>query len=484
MVFAEFSSFGTLLVLGMLVPVAAFAAGCAVAAWLIRSSGSLSRTTTSSNQRESEAACAAERAIMAAQRIQDLAKHVVSHVGDHGSKVEAFNSDLQAMAGQPSGFSVDTLLLAIGQMTCANTELQQRLTRIEKQIAAQSAEMRSYGSEARTDSLTGLANRRAFDDEIQRRFAEWQRRRAPFTLMMLDADNFKPINDSYGHLAGDEALRQIAKVITSSSRQMDFRCRIGGDEFVVVMPDTSLQEARAAAERMRKAIESTVIEFGNVSLSLTCSFGVARVAVNDKDVSQIVRRADESLYKSKDAGRNCGHWHDGQDCLPLETDATNSLNQSDAAPPIEALAGRLEFVAALQQRLAESQRFGVPLSIMQLRVNNYATLCQAYGSAAADTTLDAVASFTQAALRPCDRLARLDDGEFVALLPGSTHNEANQIAKRLHMSAANCDVRLHHDQVLLNMTHGIAEFRPGDSAESMMARAQLAADAEAAQVAR
>jgi diguanylate cyclase len=476
MVFADVTSLGTLLALGMLIPVAAFAAGCGIAAWLIRSSGS-------SHEREREFACAVERAMMASERIKDLAKHVVSHVGDHGAKVEAFNSDLQAMAGQPSEFSVDTLLLAIGQMTCANTELKQRLTRIETQIAAQSAELRSYGSEARTDSLTGLANRRAFDDEIQRRFAEWQRRRAPFTLMMLDADNFKEINDSYGHLAGDETLRQIANVITNSSRQMDFRCRYGGDEFVVVMPDASLQETRAAAERTRKAIESAVVKFGNISLSLTCSFGVARVGVNDHDVAQLIRRADESLYKSKDAGRNCGHWHDGHECWPLETEATNSRHPSDAAPPIEALTGRQEFVDALQRRLAESQRFGVPLSILHLCVNNYATLCQAYGAAAAGATLDAVAAFTQAALRPCDRLARLDDGEFAVLLPGSTRDEANQIAKRLHMSATNCDVQLHKERVRLSVTHGIAEFRTSDSADSMLARARLAADAEATQLA-
>ena len=98
----------------------------------------------------------------------------------------------------------------------------------------------------------------------------------------------------------------------------------------------------------------------------------------------------------------------------------------------------------------------------------------------ARTTLDAVAAFTQLALRQIDLLARLDDGEFAVLLPGSTRTEANQIAKRLHMSAANCDARLQNERVQLNVTHGIAEFRPSDTAESMMTRARLAADAELA----
>src|SRR3972149_578872 len=178
---------------------------------------------------------------MVPRQVQDHARHIVSHVGDHGSKVAAFDSHLKAMAEQPSSISTDTLLLAIGQITCANTELQRRLTQIEKQVESQAAELKCHSGEARTDSLTGLANRRAFDDEIQRRFAEWQRRRTPFSLLILDADNFKTINDLYGHLAGDEALRQIAKVIASQARQMDFCCRYGGGECVLLLADTSIR---------------------------------------------------------------------------------------------------------------------------------------------------------------------------------------------------------------------------------------------------
>jgi diguanylate cyclase len=477
--FANLSSIGTLLSLGMLFSVITFVAGCAVGAWFVRSDASRSGKSSPPNERDAAMMRSVERAMMASERIHDLAKHVVHHVGDHGSKVEAFNSDVRAMVGQQSTIATDTLLLAIGQMTCANTELQQRLSRIEKQIAAQAAELRNYGSEARTDSLTGLANRRAFDDEIQRRFAEWQRRRTPFTLMILDADNFKEINDSFGHQSGDEALREIGQVITANSRQMDFRCRYGGDEFVIILPDTSTQETRAAAERVRAAIEGIEVRVGERAISLSCSLGIARVSASD-DVAKLIRRADEALYKSKEAGRNCGYWHDGNQCLPLAANPDGSANSSDKQPLLESLADRQAFVDALSRRLPESQRFGIPLSIIELRVANYAALCQSYGQESARTTLDAVAAFTQLALRQIDVLARLDDGEFAVLLPGSTRTEANQIAKRLHMSATNCDARLQNERVQLNVTHGIAEFRPGDTAESMMTRARLAADAELA----
>lgn len=475
--FAEFSSVGTLLALSMFLSVVTFVVGCAVGAWFFRSSAANSGATASSKQSNTNVHRAFERAMMASDRIHDLAKNVVSHVGDHGAKVDAFSSDLQAMADQPASLSTDTLLLTIGRMTYANTDLQQRLSRIEKQIAAQAAELRSYGSEVRTDSLTGLANRRAFDDEVQRRFAEWQRRRTPFTLLILDVDHFKQVNDSNGHPAGDAVLRHIGNVIANNSRQMDFRCRYGGDEFVVILPDTAAQEARIAAERIRKAIETTVIPFEGDSLSVTCSIGVARIGVGD-DVMKLVRRADEALYKAKEAGRNCGYWHEGSECLPLVTASSSASHASGAAPLVDSLADRQAFMDALARRIPESQRFGIPLSIMQLRIGNYGTICQTYGESAARTTLDAVTSFTQLALRQIDLLARLDDGEFVVLLPGSTRTEANQIAKRLQMSAANCDTRLHNEKVRISMSHGIAEFRADDTAESMMSRAKAAAGAE------
>lgn len=478
--FANFTSVGTLLSLGMLFSLLTFVAGCAVGAWFVRVNKQQLAGHEPSNERDVHMMRSVERAMMASARIHDLAKHVVSHVGDHGSKVEAFDADVRAMVGEQPTIATETLLLAIGQMTCANTELQQRLARIEKQIATQAAELRTYGSEARTDSVTGLANRRAFDDELQRRFAEWQRRRTPFTLLILDADNFKQINDSFGHPVGDDALRQIGDVITKSSRQMDFRCRYGGDEFVVIMPDSATQEARAAAERIRKAIESITIQAEGKSLRLTCSVGMARINAND-DAARLIRRADEALYKAKEAGRNCGYWHDGSESLPLSNDAANSA--APAVPLIESLADRKAFVEALSRRLPESQRFGLPLSIIALRVANYAELCQTYGETAARTALDAVAAFTQLALRQIDLLARLDDGEFAVLLPGSTRIEANQIAKRLHMSAANCDAKLGNEKVHILVTHGIAEFRPEDTAESMLGRARATADAETTQAA-
>ena len=254
--------------------------------------------------------------MMASQRIQDLAKNMVCDVDEHATKVEAISTDLQTIADDHASEDGDAVFAVIGRMIDANNELQSRLVVAEKQIADQAADLRSYESEARTDSLTDLANRRAFDDEIGRRFAEWQRRHTPFSLMILDIDHFKIFNDSHGHLAGDEVLRNVGKVLVKTARQMDLPCRYGGEEFAVVLPGTDIHEARIAAERFRKAIETAVVKFEDKSLSVTASIGVARVTDND-DMLHLVRRADEALYKSKEAGRNCGHWHDGTQCLPV-----------------------------------------------------------------------------------------------------------------------------------------------------------------------
>jgi diguanylate cyclase (GGDEF)-like protein len=257
---------------------------------------------------------------------------------------------------------------------------------------------------------------------------------------------------------------------------MDFRCRYGGDEFVVILPDTGIKDSLTVAERIRTAIEKADFKYGTQTLDLTCSIGVARIMVQD-DVTRLIRRADEALYKSKDAGRDCGYWHDGKECLPVAGDL-NKQNGAESMHVFDALANRAAFVSALQRRLPESQRFGIPLSIIHLSVSNYPSLCETYGSAAARSALGSVATFAQAALRQVDLLARLEDGEFAILLPGSTGIEAKQIAKRLHMSAANCDARISGERIHLAVAHGIGEFRRDDTTETMMSRARETAQVE------
>jgi diguanylate cyclase len=482
--FADFASMGTLLTLNLIFAGAALVIGIALGAWLF---GVATKSTGDPNQSKShddELQRAAERAMMASQRIQDLAKNMVCDVDAHAVMVDSINTELHAIADEKPSEESDAVFATIGRMIDANNELHGRLALAEKQIAAQAADLRSYETEARTDSLTNLANRRAFDDEMQRRFAEWQRRHTPFTLLILDIDHFKQFNDSHGHPAGDEVLRNVGKVLVKTARQMDLPCRYGGEEFAAILPSTEIQEARVAAERFRKAIESAVVKFEGKSFNVTASIGVASVGLGDDEPARLIRRADEALYKSKEAGRNCGHWHNGTQCLPVVGAPSLAVPQADAANGaklIDCVATKSTFVDILHRRVNESHRFGIPLSVMHLQLDDFATIRQQYGKSVAHMTLDSVALFTQSALREMDLLARLDDGEFIALLPGSTLSEAGQIAKRLQTSAANCAFPIPDDKSRLRVTHGIAELRPNETAAILMARAKAMAETAKAQ---
>jgi diguanylate cyclase (GGDEF)-like protein len=157
---------------------------------------------------------------------------------------------------------------------------------------------------ATTDDLTGLTNRRRFlqlaEDE-QRRHA---RDRIPLALLMLDIDLFKSINDRYGHDVGDAVLRHIAQVCRRDTREGTIVARIGGEEFVLLLPETSREKAMNAAERLRLRIETTPLTIGGTEITVTASIGVAVADAGADSVSELMKRADLALYRAKRDGRN------------------------------------------------------------------------------------------------------------------------------------------------------------------------------------
>src|SRR4029079_7658133 len=155
------------------------------------------------------------------------------------------------------------------------------------------AEIKPHESEARTDSLTGLSNRRAFDDELKRRLNEFQRKQTPCTLVMLDIDFFKKFNDTHGHQVGDEVLRQVAKVLRVTSREMDVPCRYGGEEFGVILPCTDASKACRVGARIRAAREAYATVCDGKSLKVTCSLGLACFS-GDDNAARLIRRADDA----------------------------------------------------------------------------------------------------------------------------------------------------------------------------------------------
>ena len=135
------------------------------------------------------------------------------------------------------------MLKSINDIVKANERLQEQLATAEVRLQRQAAELETQTTVARTDPLTLLSNRRALDDEMNRRFAEWQRRKSTFSLIMIDVDHFKKLNDKYGHQAGDQVLRDVAATLGTTVREMDLAARYGGEEFAIILPSTPLADA-------------------------------------------------------------------------------------------------------------------------------------------------------------------------------------------------------------------------------------------------
>ena len=157
-----------------------------------------------------------------------------------------------------------------------------------------------------TDSLTGLYNRRYMESHLGTLVEEAAARGKPLSLLLIDIDYFKAINDSFGHDAGDDVLREFATRVRKSIRGIDLACRLGGEEFVVVMPETDMAVAAVVAERTRRRIagEPFRIQKGAVAVDVTISIGIAGLAGSDDQPDAILKRADLALYRAKRDGRN------------------------------------------------------------------------------------------------------------------------------------------------------------------------------------
>ena len=189
---------------------------------------------------------------------------------------------------------------------------------VKSEVQAQEQQLDNLVSEARTDILTGLANRRSFNEQIDRWWVQGKRQGNLLSLLIVDVDYFKEFNDNFGHQVGDELLQTIAHVLRSAMREIDLVARYGGDEFAVLLPGTSLSEAVMAAERLRAAVTSYRFALAEAQIQVTVSVGLAGLIPADQQPDELVMRADACLYAAKKAGRNCAYFHNGETCQPIE----------------------------------------------------------------------------------------------------------------------------------------------------------------------
>jgi diguanylate cyclase (GGDEF)-like protein len=204
--------------------------------------------------------------------------------------------------------------------------LQEALEEREKELLEVNERLRFM---SQTDALTGLDNRRHLNDRIDEMFQHAQRLSEPFSLVMCDLDKFKSVNDTYGHQAGDEVLKQLARILKEEAREIDRVGRYGGEEFMLLLPGTVLDAAVRFGERVRKRIEGHTFTFDGGTLQRTASFGVSgwpHPAIHDSDA--LVRTADDALYVAKETGRNRVIRYDGDEFNAHQP----SQDGADAAP--------------------------------------------------------------------------------------------------------------------------------------------------------
>lgn len=183
-------------------------------------------------------------------------------------------------------------------------KLNARLRNLEEESAALRERIRDERNQALLDPLTEVPNRLAYNERIAQEYARWKRYRSPLVFTVWDVDNFKRINDTYGHQAGDKVLKVVAKVLSSQVREADFVARYGGEEFVILLPETDLTQARVVTEKIRAAVEACEFHYRGERVLITISCGMAQFREQD-EADAVFARADAAMYRAKAAGRNC-----------------------------------------------------------------------------------------------------------------------------------------------------------------------------------
>lgn len=298
----------------------------------------------------------ASRYVSENQRVLNMAGSMLQWTSEFSGSVAHYRRTLDGLSARcqatSGGDGQPTLVDVLSQVISATENVQDRLVTAEHALQQQATEMATYVSEARTDSLTGLMNRRAIDDELNRRFAEWRRHGGSLSLVLVDVDHFKKFNDTYGHLAGDVVLAGVAHELSESMRESDLVARFGGEEFIALLPSSDSRDATLAAERIRKAIDQKEFYYEGNQLHVTVSCG-ATEALDGETIESLIHRADDALYASKDAGRNCSHWHDGIDSIRIIEGGKTVQSTPPAAQPIVVPDEFAEVCGDLRQRLQE-----------------------------------------------------------------------------------------------------------------------------------
>ncbi len=252
----------------------------------------------------------------AARRVRELTQGIIEETSQTAEVADRTSQTLTRSMAEMDKLVNDTTfttwlkntLQQVREVSQVSSELSHSLRRKEGELEELVDSIKQVEMLALTDDLTRLANRRAWEKRLEAEFTRYKRYRHPCSVALGDLDDFKQINDRYGHLVGDQALKEVAQILDNSLRTVDFVARYGGEEFTLLMPDTNLGEARLVCDRLRQRIDETRFTVRGQDIKITMSFGIACFHESDPGPNAALERADQAMYLAKIRGKNrvCG----------------------------------------------------------------------------------------------------------------------------------------------------------------------------------
>jgi len=254
------------------------------------------------------------RSLRASSVCSDAYILVITGHGEESRIVDAFEAGADEYVNKPF---IPKILLARVRAGQRMIELRERVESDKQELNRQNAQMqilnRKLNTAAMTDVLTDLPNRRYALRRLEEELARSQNEGVPLSVILLDVDHFKAVNDRYGHDVGDQVLREVSQALRSCTRRNEEVCRLGGEEFLVIVPQTGREASAHFAERLREAVSDLRIRAGEYSGRVTVSLGVAGLEDGARSVDELIKFADTRAYLAKASGRNCvvssgGEW--------------------------------------------------------------------------------------------------------------------------------------------------------------------------------
>lgn len=249
-----------------------------------------------------------KRAKAIAHDLELIAQHIRRDLAQHHANLEQFKARVNLLSRAPEITNWQGLCDEAERLLKPTQDLAKQLAQAYDGIRQQGSRLMSFTGQ-RCDPLTGLCNRQALDETLENYLSMHRRYGMVFSLAVFDLDSFKQINDEHGHLHGDRVLAQVAELIEQNTRETDIVARLGGEEFIALLPSSDMDAASLFAERIRVAVEQIV--------KITVSGGIAVIAEDD-DAKTLLTRADTALYAAKAAGRNRIYCHTGDAVIPSQ----------------------------------------------------------------------------------------------------------------------------------------------------------------------